>query len=413
MKKAFYSLFILAMAAVLFSGCDKNGNPIDPNPGGGGSGDHAELWHYDAPIKGLADIIPAIDGSGNIYFAGQEEGAAGGTSHVISVDKNGKERWSVAFDESSPTHVMVADDKLFFGFGDPVKIYALNASDGSVIWSKDLSSEYDFDWWPVMAYANHKLYVGSGQLTEGFVFAYNPSDGNELWITRLYDKITISMAVKGDHIYVDQMGSIVCFKDNGSSADSLWSWEEPGKASRSALEGNIAISDNGNIYYRSDQNQMNIISGSTGETITSIVLDETFNNSASSATVDGEGNFYIGNGNMNKFSADGSIVWTSDINSGLINPSFSAAPLIGENGNLYNADLFSLTSVKPDGTLDWMLGTTDGVGNLHVPTIDNDGNIITYATEKGTLYCYKGDGSKLATQGWPKRYGDMGNTSSN
>jgi len=54
-----------------------------------------------------------------------------------------------------------------------------------------------------------------------------------------------------------------------------------------------------------------------------------------------------------------------------------------------------------------------GVGNLHPLAMDNDGNLISYATEKGVLYCYKGDGSKLATKGWPKGYGDMGNTSSN
>lgn len=412
MKKAIYSLIILAATTLLFSGCDKNGNPINPNPGGG-SGDHAELWHYDAPIKGLADIIPAIDGSGNIYFAGQEEGAAGGTSHVISLDKNGNERWNVSFEESSPTHIIYADDKLFFGFGDPVKIYALNSSDGSVIWNHNLTVEYDFNWNPIIAYANHKLYISSGHTIDGFLFAYNPTNGSELWIARLYNTIAIDLAVKDDHIYIDNMEMISCFKDNGSSADSLWTWKELGKSTRTVFDGNISISEDGNIYYRSDVDKMNIISGSTGETIMQILLDDSFNNSSSSVTVDGDGNFFIGNGNLTKFSSDGNIVWQSDINSGLINPSFSAAPLIGENGNLYNADLFTLSSVKANGTLDWMLGVADGVGNLHVPTMDNDGNIITYATEKGTLYCFKGDGSKLATKGWPKRYGNMGNTSSN
>jgi len=411
MKKAFYSLFILAIAAVLFSGCDKNGNPIDPNPGG--SGDHPELWHYDAPIKGLADIIPAIDGSGNLYFAGQEEGAAGGTSHVISVDKNGNERWDVAFEESITTQCIYADDKIFLGFGNPVKIYALNASDGSVVWSKDLSDEYDFEWTPQMAYANHKLYFTSGQFITGFLFALNPTDGNELWISMLYDNNPVDIAIKNDHIYLDLMGKLSRYDDKGSSADSVWTWKESSKSSRTVLQGNLSISEDGDIYYRSDANEFNIISGSTGETITNIPLDESFNNSYSSVTIDGDGNCFIGNGNLVKFSADGSMVWQSDINSGLINPSFSVAPLIGENGKLYNADLFTLSCVKSDGILDWMLGATDGIGNLHTPTMDNDGNIITYATEKGTLYCYKGDGSKLATKGWPKRYSDMGNTSSN
>ncbi len=409
MKKAIYSLIILAATAMLFSGCDKNGNPVIPNPGD--SGDHAELWHYDAPIKGLADIIPAIDGSGNIYFAGQEEGAAGGTSHVISVDKDGNERWSVSFEESSPTHVIYADDKVFFGFGDPVKIYALNAADGSVAWSKDLSADYDFEWSPAMAYANHKLYISSGQFIDGFLFAYNPTDGNELWITRLYDKIAIGLAVKGDHIFVDDLGTIICFKDNGSSADSLWAWEEPNKSTRSVLNGNIAVADNGNIYYRDAD--IYIISSATGQTVNTILLDETFDHSSSSVTIDGDGNCYIGNGNLTKFSPDGSQIWQSDISSGIISPNYAEEPLIAENGKFYNGELFSLSCVKADGTLDWVLGVEAGVGNLHPLAMDNDGNLISYATEKGVLYCYKGDGSKLATHGWPKRYSDMGNTSSN
>ncbi len=409
MKKAFYSIIILAFAAVIFSGCGKDGsNPIIP---GGGDDSHKELWHYDAPIKGLADIIPAIDENGNIYLGGQEEGAAGGSSHIVSVDKDGNERWSVTFEEASVSPLTYADGKIFFGLGDPVKIYALDASNGSVLWSKDLTEQYDFTWAPVMAYANHKLYLISGQFTDAFMFALNPSDGSELWIRRTYYDVVIGMVVTGEHIFVDGFSAITRYDDKGSSCDSTWSWKNSNKSSRDVLTGNLALSDDGNVYYR-DGNDIFIISGTSGEVVTDILLDNTFDNSSSSVTVDGDGNCYIGNGNLTKFSKNGDKVWQSDISSGIISPNYAQAPTIGENGKFYNGELFSLSCVKADGTLDWMLGAQEGVGNLHPVTIDHDGNLISYATEKGTLYCFKGDGSKLATSGWPKRYGTLGNTNS-
>lgn len=409
MKKSIFSLFVMAFLAITFTSCDNNGGGgIIPDPGPG-AGDHPELWHYEAPIKGLADIIPAIDGSGNIYIAGQEQGAAGGTCHVISVDKNGNERWSVAFEEADPTNVIYADGKVFFGLNDPVKIYALDASNGSTLWSKDLKEEYDFIWAPIMAFANQKLYVESGQMFENFLFAYNPTDGNELWVRRIYMDGGTSMAIKGDEIFFGGLGSITRYDDKGSSCDSVWNWSAD-KSSRSALTSNIAISDDGNIYTRDED--IYIISSATGSVVKTINLDASFENSYSSVTVDGDGNCYIGNGNLAKFSSNGDMVWQSDIHAGLVSPNYIQEPLIGENGKFYNGELFSLSCVKADGTLDWVLGTEAGVGNLHTVAMDNDGNLLSYATEKGILYCYKGDGSKLATKGWPKIYGTMGNTCS-
>ncbi len=409
MKKSIYSIFTLAIVMVMFASCGKD-NPIIPG-GGDGDGTHAELWKYEAPIKGLADIIPAIDENGNIYIAGQAEGAAGGVCSVVSVDKDGKERWTKTFEDADPTNVIYADGKVFFGLSNPVKVYALDASSGSTLWSKDLSADYDFDRQPVMAFANQKLYMCSGQFVTGILIAYNPTDGAELWIKNLYDTWGMSIAVHNEHIYLNtSAGSLLRYDDNGSSCDSTWEFKAE-STNRSVLEGNVCVVENGNVYFR-DEAHIYIVDGASGTAITDIMLDGSFDNSSSSITVDGDGNCYLGNGNLNKFSASGSKVWETDITSGIINPNYMQAPTIGENGKFYNGELFSLSCVKSDGTLDWMLGTEQGVGNLHTVAINIDGNILSYATEKGVLYCYKGDGSKLATQGWAKRFGTMGNTCS-
>jgi len=409
MKKTVYSMIALAFLAVMFSSCGKDGNSIVP--GGGNDGKHPELWHYDGKIKGLADIFPAIDEQGNIYFAGTEEGMAGGGFHFVSVDKNGKERWDKTIAATDASYVIYGDGKVFVATSDPVSIHVFDAGSGNEIWSKDYTADYDFEWLPSMAYANHKLYAATGQLTEGFLFALNPTDGAELWIRRLYDQSFFSIAVDGTKIYFGSEGEVSRYDDNGSSCDSIWHWKDGKSTSRGLSFFDMTIADDGNVYIRGDQS-INILSAQTGEPVVTIPLDESFDHSTSGLVIDGNGNCYIGNGDLSKYSNSGELVWKSDITAGLVSPNYIQAPLIGENGKFYNGELFSLSCVNADGTLDWVLGTEAGVGNLHPVVMDNDGNLLSYSTEKGVLYCYKGDGSKLATKGWPKRYGTMGNTCS-
>ena len=410
MKKTAYSLFALAFLAVMFASCGKDGNTIVPG-GGGDTGAHPELWHYDGQIKGVADIFPAIDENGNIYFAGTEEGMAGGKFHFVSVDKDGNERWDKTVAASGSSYVVYGDDKVFVATENPVSIHVYNASSGDELWSKDYSADYDFTWLPSIAYANHKLYVASGQFTKGFLLALNPTDGNELWIKALSDLSIFSIAVNGSKIYFGSMGEVSRFDDNGSSCDSVWHWEESNRTAQSFPVNDINIADDGSVYVRGDQG-IYILSAQTGQPLTTISLGTDFDHSPSGMSIDGDGNCYIGNGDWYKYSNDGSLVWKTAISSGIVSPNYLLAPLIAENGNMYNGELFSLSCVKPNGTLNWVLGAEAGVGNMHPVVMDSEGNLISYSTEKGVLYCYKGDGSKLASTGWPKRYSDMGNTCS-
>ena len=58
------SIFILTLAFAITS-CNKDGDPIIPDPGPG-NGNHPVLWSYDLGFGGLADVIPAIDNNDNV-----------------------------------------------------------------------------------------------------------------------------------------------------------------------------------------------------------------------------------------------------------------------------------------------------------------------------------------------------------
>ena len=177
----------------------------------------------------------------------------------------------------------------------------------------------------------------------------------------------------------------------------------------------MPIGEDGNIYIREDN--INIISPD-GELVNTINLDASFNEGYySNITLTSNNDILIGKGNLVKMSSTGNIEWETDINDGiLINPNFNAAPVIAENGDFYDAQLFGLYSVKANGKLNWKENAETGAGaeygNLHPPVLNHEGNIISVSAEQKVIRCFKGDGSKLASSGWPKPFADYGNTSS-
>ncbi len=414
MKKQIYSIIALALLAIVFTSCDKENTPVDPggNDGGGNNGEHAELWHYNGQIKGLADIIPAFDENGNLFFTGTNQDEAEGSFHFVSVDKNGNERWDKIIEADAGSYAIYADGKIFIATQSPVTIRAFDSNTGNELWSSNYFDGKEYIYMPAIAYSNNKLYATSGGYFTEHLFTLNTENGNELWSRQIFADNFFNISVDGNRIYFGGLGEYQRFDDNGISCDSIWSWESDGKnISHSFAYNDINIAEDGNIYIR-DNTKVYIISSQTGQATTTVDLGTDFNNSPSGLSIDADGNFYVGNGDWYKYSKSGELIWKTEIESGVINPNYIESPVITENGNLYNGESFSLTCVKPDGTLDWMLGTEQGVGNLHPVVIDYDGNIISYSTETGELRCYKGDGSKLATEGWPKRYGNMGNTCS-
>jgi len=412
MKKLINSVTMFAILVALLSSCgDKDSTTPDPTPGPSG---HEVLWSYDMGIGGLADIIPAIDNDDNSYYTIAD--FEGSKVVAIALDKDGGEKWKVDLDGLSTERAIYANGKVYVATGDPTAIYCLNASTGNVEWNKNLTEEYDFSWLSSVAFANGKLYVSTGQLFEGFLLAYDES-GNELWTkqTNLMGG-TFNLSVRGNSLFFHDGLTLYRYDDNGASCDSIWAIEYEGNSSRSMLAYfDLPIGEDGNIYIRSDD--IFIISPE-GQLVKTIALDASFNEGyASNITLTSDNDILIGKGDLIKLSNDGNIVWETKIDDGIIiNPAFTTAPTISSNGDFYDAQLFGLYSVKSNGSLNWKINAENGggveYGNLHTPVLTHNGNIISVSTEQKMVRCFKGDGKGIANGGWPKPFGDYGNTSS-
>ncbi len=412
MKKIINSVFMIVAMALLISSCGKD--PITPNPDPDPSGgDHNVLWSYDMGFGAMDDITPAIDNNDNSYYSI----ANGETSKVVvfALDKDGNELWKNELDASSVGKTIYADNKIFVSTDSPVSIYCINAASGSTEWVKNLTEEYDFQWLPVTAFANGRLYISSGQIMDGFLVAYDLS-GNEVWVKQTYLLGgTLNLSVSGNALYFHDGNSLFRYNDNGASCDSIWEYDFSNKSSRGMLNFyTLPIGEDGNIYIREEN--INIISPD-GQLVSTINLDATYDQSVSNITLTSNNDILIGKGNLVKMSNTGNVEWETDINDGmLINPSFATAPVISTSGDFYDAQLFGLYSVKSNGKLNWKENAETGAGteygNLHPPILTHEGNIISVSAEQKFVRCFKGDGNGLATGGWPKPFGDYGNTSS-
>ncbi len=410
-------LFLIAALAVFaFTSCEKTTDPINPDPDPS-TGDHPVLWSYDLGNGSLADITPAIDGNDNIYFSIVKEDYS--AVLTFALDKNGNELWTNETDGTVTDKVTYADGKVFVVTENPVSIVCLDASSGSVLWSKNLTDDYDFEWLPKMAINNNKIYVSTGQFLYGYLLALD-FQGNEIWMKQGPELVgSLNLSVKGNGLYFHDGATLYRYDDNGASCDSVWAYAfsdfKQSNAGRGVIElYSIPIGDDGNIYVR--QESIWIVSPD-GQLVKEILLDASFDHSYSNITLTSNNDILIANGNLINLNGNGSQNWETDINGGMfVNPSFSTAPIISSNGDYYDGQLFGLYSVKSNGTLNWQENAETGAGteygNLHPPVLTHEGNIISVSSEQSMVRCFKGDGQGLATGGWPKVYGDYANTSS-
>ncbi|MDP2723494.1 MAG: PQQ-binding-like beta-propeller repeat protein [Bacteroidales bacterium] len=416
MKKVEKLFMVIILMAIVLTSCDKNNNPIIPDPDPT-SGSHPVLWSYDIGVGGISNITPAVDENNNVYFSMVSEDWT--SVFTIALDKNGNELWKNEVTGVATNKVTYAGGKVFVVTDDPVAIYCIEASSGNTNWTKDMTAEYDFEWMPMVAVNNNKVYLSTGQFFYGYLLALD-FDGNELWIKQGPTMGgSLSLSVFGNELYFNDGDVLFRYDDNGNSCDSVWAYELSTYKQSRGINGyldmfNVAFGSDGNLYVRSDT-KIEIISRS-GQSVNEFDLGESFTNSYSSIILSPDNEVVVGNGNLVKYNHSGILEWETDINDGwLVNPTFTNAPVLSSNGNFYDGQLFGLYSVKSNGTLNWKENaeTEAGIeyGNLHPPVFTHEGNIISVSSEQRMVRCFKGDGSGLATSGWPKIYGDYGNTS--
>jgi outer membrane protein assembly factor BamB len=412
MKKLLNSILFLALMAFVLTSCDKNNDPIIPDPDPS-SGDHPVLWSYDLGFGGMADVVPAIDNNDNIYFSMVGEDFT--SVFAIGLDADGNELWKKEFDGTATGKVMLAGGKVIVSTGYPTAIYCLNAISGNTEWSKNLTEEYDFQDNPAMAFANNKIYLLSYQFLYGFMVTYDLG-GTELAVNPVNQGFNLS--AYDNALFYHDLDTLYSYEDTGAGFSLSWKWAFPAtKNSRTLLTlYDIPVGDDGSIYVRDDA-AIYIVS-QAGQLTKTINLDATFYQGfVSNVAITNNGDMILGNGDLVKISNNGTTEWATDINDGMIiNPSFTSAPVISASGDMYDAQLFGLYSIKSNGTLNWRENAETGAGteygNLHPPVLTHAGNIISVSAEQSVVRCFKGDGHGLATSGWPKVYGDYGNTCS-
>ncbi len=420
MKYIYFSkAFLFAIIILLFQSCEEGDLP---------SADNTQTdrlnWSYDFPTVmafSLYNTVPAIDEEGNIYVLADVQ--SGGL--LVKLSPTGDENWTLNVGDFPLSRLIYYNGNLYFiNNGD---LICLNSVDGSQIWSSDASGAQE-----IFALNADKIYttnfVDIGFLGQTHLNAYN-HDGNKIWETNIeyseIDSIAFAntMAINGNNIYVGlftEVGNsefaIINYVDEGNTVTKQWSWLAPENYSVDGGNPRIkdfAIDDNGNLIFGMENGGTQYVFSVSSQGIENWRTATSMPEIISNVTVDGNGGCYVSYDKCEKIGQSG-IVWTSEVKTDWTYDGFvSKAPVISKDGNLTCENVSRIVaSVSVGGDFLWeqFWGCNLCNDEFHNITINRNGDIIVVG--KATVYCFEGDGSGLLDKGWPKRYGNYGNTSS-
>ncbi len=419
-KSAFIKLITpLLFITLLFQACEPGDLPNADN-----TKNDRERWSYDFSTVMAASLynqVPAIDESGNIYLIADVQ--SGGD--IIKLSSDGAEQWVKSENDYPMSRIIYHANKLYYINNQ--MLICRDASNGEKIWETEVSGAQS-----IFALNDSKIFVtrfvDDGLLGSNHLMAYN-SDGTLVWETKIkYSETdTISyanaMSVNGNNIYVGVLAevgnaefAIINYTDEGDYVSKSWTWLAPESFSVGGGSPRIkdfAIDDNGNLIFGMEK--------SGTEYVFSVNPSGTDNWNAvsnlpkliSNVSVDGDGNCYVAYDRCEKVNNNG-VIWTSTTKTDWDYESlFSKSPVIDNNGNLYYVDLSTmLTAVSPQGDSLWSqyYGCNLCNNEFHNITINRNGDIIVIS--KAGVTAFKGEGVGLSEKGWPKVFGNYGNTAS-
>lgn len=381
-------------------------------------------WSYDFPaVMGfsLINTVPAIDENGNIYVLADIQ--SGG--FLTKLSSTGDEKWTLNLDDFPISRVIYFDGRLYY-INNGILI-CRNANDGSQIWSAESTGAQE-----IFALNEDKIYttnfVDIGFFGQAHLNAYN-HDGNKIWETniRYSETDTIAFAntitLNTNNIYVgiytevdNSEFAIINYVDNGNTVTKQWTWLAPEDYSVGGANPRIkdfAIDDNNNLVFGMENSSLQYVFSVSNQGNENWRTATSLSDIISNVTVDGNGDCYVSYDKCEKI-GQGGIVWTSDVKadwqySGLV----SKGPVISTDGNIrYENFSKILASCDPSGDYLWeqFWGCELCNDEFHNMTINHNGDVIIIG--KANVYCFEGNGSALSENGWPKRYGNYGNTSS-
>lgn len=412
---------LLFAAAVLFlQSCDK-GLLVDPDD----NQTDRLSWSYDfstVMAHSLYNRVPAIDEAGNIYVAADVQ--YGG--QIVKLAADGSEVWSITESGFPLSRLIYFDGKIFYQNDN--QLICRDANDGSELWTTDVTLGFQ-----TFALTPEKIYTSNFE--DGGIFGCNNSlvafdhTGNKVWETKIKyseaDTITYpnAISVVGNNIYLgifveveNSDFAIINYVDEGNSVTKQWTWLAPEDYSVGGGSPRIkdfAIDDNENLIFGMENSSTQYVFSVSPQGVENWRTATSLSRIISNVTVDANGDCYAVYDFVEKIN-EGGIVWTSDTKAdwqydGLV----SKAPVISMEGNLsYENVSRIMASISPDGEYLWeqFWGCELCNDEFHNITINRNGDIIVVT--KAGVFCFSGDGTKLSDKGWPKRYGNYGNTSS-
>ena len=423
-KKIKVLVVVIMAMSLMFQSCDKVLDPPDES-----TSDKVDRmkWNFefDTPsYHSLINPVPAIDEEGNIYAIADVQAVPGGTQ-ILKLSADGAKLWSKTINKSVASRPIYQDGKLYFLLEN--ELFCFDASNGEKVWSVENAATFT-----IIALNSQKIYVtrfvDDGFLGSNYLEAYD-LDGNKVWSEHIKysetDTIAFpyTMSIRENQIYLGVLAeigesnfAILNYQDNGDAVEKTWSWLGPVDytTGNNYFFRDFAIDDNSNLLFAMEDKGVQYVFSVSSEGLLNWSSPTSLDKTIVNVAVDGDGDAFVSYDKCEKISA-GASVWTSDSKTDWTYEGLAAqSPVISKNGNLvYNNFSSIVASVTPAGDYEWeqyIYPCDICTEEFHNLTMNTNGEIIVVS--KFRVYCFTGDGSALAEKGWPKVYGNYGNTAS-
>jgi formylglycine-generating enzyme required for sulfatase activity/outer membrane protein assembly factor BamB len=378
-------LIACGLLGYLFLGDDDAANGDNPTPGGPKPVEilienvGTQLWQFQT--GGQIWSKPALAPNGMVFFGSKDNA-------FYAVDsKTGAKAWSISGSDPFCKPAIGGDGRVYVG-DEGGKVHAFDFK-GKKIWEFKTGKKVVAS--PTLDGKGNKLFVGSG---DGKLYALNASDGTMIWEFYAGADIHVKAALsKEGRLYFGTSGPGAKFFAVGSSDGSkLWEF-----STGQTIWSSPAIGRDGTVYFGCHDGTVYSLKGSTGSMI--------WNHDAQSAV---HGPVTLGYDNTLFATTYGGQLLALDSRNGKRKWQFFAdgakirnAPAVASDNSVYfgaiNGKLYAVNGSDGARLWDLQLGSKIQVSS---PCITPDGKILI-GSHDSKLHCVQGSAPLASDAVWP------------